>query len=414
LKIEKYTIGIGDRFACQGVAQLRALVQARAVGIDVCPAWNKSNREHLMINSKPDDVRAEADRAVAELGWNQPYYVDADHINLKNVDAFIGASDYYTIDVADFIGEAADPDAVKAFVKEFRRYAGPFSVPGIDRKLELGNADLEAAAQRFLLAIQQAARIYRYIETNKGSDKFVAEISIDETDTPRTPVELFLILAMIGLEEIPVQMIAPKFASRFNKGIDYAGDLRQFETEFAEDLSVIAFAVSEFQLPKTLKLSVHSGSDKFSLYPIINRLLKTRPAGLHLKTAGTTWLEEVCGLAESGGEGLEVAKEIYVRAFERFHELTEPYKTVIDIDRSKLPDPKTVVGWGSEDYVNALRHGQASPEYNPHLRQLLHVGFRVAAEMGERFTDALKANEEIIARRVTENLFCRHLLPVFG
>jgi hypothetical protein len=414
LKIEKYTIGIGDRFACQGIAQLRALAQAHAAGIAVYPVWNKSNREHLMINSKPDDVRAEADHAVAKLGWNRPYYVDADHINLKNVDAFVRASDYYTIDVADFIGRAADADAIKAFVDNGRRYTGLFSIPSIERRLELSNTDLEVVARKFLAAMQEAARIYRYIEAKKGRDGFVAEISIDETDSAQSPVELFLILAMIGLEGIPVQMIAPKFTGRFNKGIDYAGDLTQFETEFAEDLSVIAFAVSEFHLPKTLKLSVHSGSDKFSLYPIINRLIKARGAGLHLKTAGTTWLEEVCGLAESGGKGLEIAKQVYAQAFERFDELTEPYKTVIDIDKNKLPDPKTVMGWAANDYISALRHVESCPEFNPHLRQLLHIGFKLAAKMGQRFTDALKANEEIIGRRVTENLFQRHLLPVFG
>lgn len=241
-----------------------------------------------MINSKPDDVRTEADHAVAKLGWNRPYYLDADHINLKNVDAFVQASDYYTIDVADFIGRAADPDAIKAFMDKVRRYTEQFFIPGIDRKLDLGNTDLEVAARKLLMAMQEAARIYRYIEAKKGRDNFAAEISIDETDSAQSPVELFLILAMIGLEEIPVQMIAPKFTGRFNKGIDYAGDLTQFETEFAEDLSVIAFAVSEFHLPKTLKLGVHSGSDKFSIYPIINRLIKARGAGLHLKTAGTT------------------------------------------------------------------------------------------------------------------------------
>src|ERR1700755_712941 len=128
---------------------------------------------------------------------------------------------------------------------------------------------------------------------------------------PQTPVELLLILAMIQIEEIPVQTIAPKFTGRFNKGIDYRGDVAQFEKEFDEDLSVIAFAIREFGLPPTLKLSVHSGSDKFSLYPIINRLIKKHEAGLHVKTAGTTWLEEVIGLAESGGEGLELVKEVY-------------------------------------------------------------------------------------------------------
>src|SRR5207248_5921456 len=143
---------------------------------------------------------------------------------------------------------------------------------------------------------------------------------------------------MIAREGIPAQTIAPKFTGRFNKGVDYVGNLAQFEKEFDEDLFVIAFAISEFGMPSTLKLSVHSGSDKFSLYPIINRLLKKHDAGLHVKTAGTTWLEEVIGLAESGGEGLEIAKEVYSGAFDRFDELTGPYATVIDIDKAKLPE----------------------------------------------------------------------------
>jgi hypothetical protein len=414
LKVEKYTFGVGDRFAHQGQAQLRAFLRAREVGIDVCPVWNKSHREHLMIGSKPGDVRAEADAAITALRWQGKYYVDADHIGLKTVDAFIGASDFYTVDVADFTGKPADPDAIEGLVKETRPYAGSLSIPGIDRPLEVSKEDLHSAARKFLLAVQEASRIYRYIETKKGRDNFVTEISIDETDAPQSPVELFLILAMIAREGIPVQTIAPKFTGRFNKGVDYAGDLAQFAKEFAEDLSVIAFAVREFGLPETLKLSVHSGSDKFSLYPIINRLIKKHDAGVHIKTAGTTWLEEVGGLAESDREGLQIAKEIYSRCFERSAELIAPYRTVTDIDQSKLPNPKVVAGWSSTEYVSALQHGRSGPEYNPHLRQLLHVGFKIAAEMGERFRDALKANEPTISRNVTANLFGYHLLPIFA
>jgi hypothetical protein len=227
-------------------------------------------------------------------------------------------------------------------------------------------------------------------------------------------VELFLILAMIAEEGIPVQTIAPKFTGRLNKGVDYVGDLGQFEKEFDEDLSVIAFAVREFGLSDTLKLSVHSGSDKFSIYSIINRLIKKHDAGLHVKTAGTTWLEEVIGLAESGGEGLEIVKEIYAQAHEHFAELAAPYSTVIDIDPGKLPSPKVVSDWGSAQYASALRHVESSPDYNPHFRQLLHVGFKVAAGMGKRFTDALEANEGVVGRNVTENLFERHLRPIFA
>jgi len=135
---------------------------------------------------------------------------------------------------------------------------------------------------------------------------------------------------------------------------------------------------------------------------------------LHVKTCGTTWLEEVIGLAESGGEGLELVKEIYAQVRDHFTELVAPYSTVIDIDPDKLPHPKSVMGWSSSQYVDALRHVESSSRYNPNFRQLLHVGFKVAAGMGKRFTGALEANEEIVGRNVTRNLFERHLKPIFA
>ena len=414
MKIQKYTFGTGDRFAHQGSAQLRAILKAREGGVDVHPVWNKSNREHTIIKSKPDDVRAEADAAVTALGFTGAYYVDADHIGLKTVEAFIPGSNFFTLDVADFTGKAAESDAVETFLKAVRHYTGSLSIPGIDRPFEITEETVRGAAGKFLLAVQEAGRIYRHVEARKGKESFVTEVSVDETDSPQNPVELFLILAMIAGERIPVQTIAPKFTGRFNKGVDYVGDLGQFEREFDEDLSVIAFAIREFGLADSLKLSVHSGSDKFSIYPIINQLIKKHDAGLHVKTAGTTWLEEVIGLAESGGEGLELAKEIYSQARDHFAELVAPYSTVIDIDPAKLPHPKSVMGWSSTEYANALRHVKSSPDYNPNFRQLLHVGFKVAAGMGQRFTGALEANEEIVGRNVTQNLFSRHLLPLFG
>ena len=414
MKIQKYTFGTGDRFAHQGSAQLRAILKAREGGVDVHPVWNKSNREHTIIKSKPDDVRAEADAAVTALGFTGDYYVDADHIALKTVEAFIPGSNFFTLDVADFTGKAAESDAVETFLKAVRHHTGSLSIPGIDRPFEITEGTVRGAAGKFLLAVQEAGRIYRHVEERKGRENFVTEVSVDETDAPQNPVELFLILAMIAGERIPVQTIAPKFTGRFNKGVDYVGDLGQFEREFDEDLSVIAFAIREFGLADSLKLSVHSGSDKFSIYPIINQLIKKHDAGLHVKTAGTTWLEEVIGLAEAGGEGLELAKEIYSQARDHFAELVAPYSTVIDIDPAKLPHPKSVMGWSSTEYANALRHVESSPDYNPNFRQLLHVGFKVAAGMGQRFTDALEANEEIVGRNVTQNLFSRHLLPLFG
>jgi hypothetical protein len=235
---------------------------------------------------------------------------------------------------------------------------------------------------------------------------------MDETDQPQTPVEMLFILAAIADEGIPAQTIAPKFTGRFNKGVDYVGDVAQFGKEFEQDLAVIAFAVSQFGLPQELKLSVHSGSDKFSIYGPINKALKKFGAGLHLKTAGTTWLEELIGLALAGGEGLSISKEVYTNAMGRFDELCGPYATVIDIDKSGLPSPETVEKWSGEQYADALRHDQSCAGYNPNFRQLLHVGYKVAAEMGDEFLDALKRYEETIAQNVTQNIFERHIKPI--
>jgi tagaturonate epimerase len=413
MKIEKYSLGMGDRFARQGRAQLQAVVQARELGIELTPVWNKSNREHTIVKSEPGSVRREAEAAVAALGWTGAYRVDADHINLTNVDRFLEASDFYTIDVADYTGKAVEGGEIGKFVDDCGKYLGALAVPGLATPLTVDTATVEKAAHKFLGAMQEAGRIYRHIAKRKGDD-FIAEVSVDETDEPQTPVELLLILLMLARAKLPCQTIAPKFTGRFNKGVDYVGDLAQFEKEFDEDLCVVRYAIQEFGLPATLKLSVHSGSDKFSLYPVINRLLKKHGMGVHVKTAGTTWLEEIIGLAEAGDEGLKIAREIYAAAHGRFDELVKPYAPVVDIDPTRLPSPATVKGWSSEQFQAALRHDLSNPEYNHHFRQLLHVSFKIAAEMDARYTDALAANETIIARNVTGNLFDRHIVPLFS
>ena len=136
-------------------------------------------------------------------------------------------------------------------------------------------------------------------------------------------------------------------------------------------------------------------------------------AGLHIKTAGTNWLEEVIGLAESGGSGLELAKEIYAQALAKKEALCEPYATVIDIDFAKLPSAETVNDWTSEQFTGALRHDQSNSAYDPNVRQLLHVGFKIAAQLGDTYIKALHDNRETVSRCVTENLLDRHMKPLF-
>jgi hypothetical protein len=414
MKLAKFSIGMGDRFAHQGVAQLRAIVKANSFGLDISPVWNKSNREHIYVHSKPEDVRNEADAAVAALGFKGKYFVDADHINLTTVAPFVETADFFTLDVAAFIGKPSAEADVKAFVASCSKYMGDLVIPGMEKPLHVTTELLEEIASKFLAATQQASEIYQYLVEKKGAGNFVTEVSMDEVESPQTPVYLLFILKMLADKGVPAQTIAPKFTGRFNKGVDYRGDLQQFAKEFEEDVLVIDYAVKEFGLPEELKLSIHSGSDKFSIYPIMADVIKKYDKGLHLKTAGTTWLEEVIGLAVAGGDGLELAKKIYANSLNRSEELCAPYADVIDIDTAQLPTVEEVKGWSSDKFANTLRHIPGHPDYNSNFRQLIHVAYKVAAELGDEYYDMLKKYSDVIGNCVEENIYERHLKRLFN
>lgn len=409
MELGKISIGMGDRFAHQGVAQLRAIVKANQAGHDISPVWNKSNREHIYVHSHPADVRKEADHAVATLGFKGKYFVDADHINLSTVAPFVETADLFTLDVAAFIGKPSADEDVQKFVDSCTRYMGDLQIPGIQQPIKVTRELLVEIASRFLAATQQAFEIYQYLVDKKGKGNFITEVSMDEVEHPQTPVYLFFILKMLADKGVPAQTIAPKFTGRFNKGVDYRGDLDQFAREFEEDILVIDYAVKQFGLPKELKLSVHSGSDKFSIYPIMASIIKKHDKGLHLKTAGTTWLEEVIGLALAGGDGLEMAKEIYAGSYNRREELCAPYADVIDIDPARLPSVEEVNNWSGDKLANTLRHIPGHPDYNADFRQLVHVAYKVAAEKGDAYYAMLEKYSEVVGNCVEENIYERHL-----
>ena len=411
--IERFSIGTGDRFGRQGLAQIAAFRKARDKGVIAAIVWNKSNREHILIGTSPADQRAAADRAIRESGWDGPYYVDADHVGLATVDAFAPHCDFFTLDVADFIGKEAGAEALETFLERQKDLPGS---PGLPARLDA--SAMRAAAGRYLYAVGEAARIYRRVRELRGlglgdDDDFVTEVSMDETETPQSPAELAVILAALADEGVPVQTIAPKFRGRFNKGVDYVGEVGAFLEEFRADLGVARWASSALGLPASLKLSIHTGSDKFSLYEGIGSIVRKEGAGLHLKTAGTTWLEEIVGLAEAGGDGLAIAKEVYRGAYERFDEVVAPYAAVVDIDRAGLPSPSAVDAWDGPALAAALRHVPSDPRFRSGMRQLVHVGFKVAAAMGRRYLDALERHEAVVSRNVTANLWERHLAPLF-
>jgi len=415
MKIGKYSFGVGDRFSHEGVAQLKGLLKAeKEFGVSFVPVWNKSNREHNIVGTEPTETRKEADAAVKALGYTGQYFVDADHINMPNVDRFIPVSDFFTIDVADYIGQKADEAAVEAFVEANKRFIGEVCIPGIEEPFQITEEQVRAIAGQYLVAVQEAGRIYRHIAEKKGVDNFVTEVSMDEVMEPQTPVEILFILSALAAEKIPAQTFAPKFTGRFNKGVDYRGDIKQFEKEFEEDLLVIDYAVKEFGLPDNLKLSIHSGSDKFSIYPIMGRLIRKYDKGIHIKTAGTTWLEENIGLAVADPKALELAKKIYVNALGRMDELTIPYAAVIDVDVNALPSPEEVEKWDAETYARTMRHNPEDPMFNSSFRQLIHVSYKIAAELGDEYYPALERHTDVIAEQVIENLCTRHIKRLFG
>ena len=414
MKLAKYTIGCGDRFAQEASAQLAAYEKIAADGVNVIPVWNKSNREHEIIGTEPTSVKEAAAEAVKTAGWTGEWHVDADHINLGTVNRFIESSDFFTLDVADGIGGSVDEADIAAFLKKHADLVGrPLEIEGLEEALIIDKERAQAIAGNYLPAVRDAGKIYRHILNAKGEGNFIAEVSMDETDTPQGPSELLLILAAIADQGIPTQTIAPRFSGRFNKGVEYVGDPKIFAPEFEADLLVLRHAVGAFGLPENLKLSVHSGSDKFAIYPEIGRLLKKHGAGLHLKTAGTTWLEEIIGLAEAGSAGLELAKTVYSEAYLQKEALCAPYAEVINIDYTKLPEPMAVTEWTSEEYVRALRHDASDELYNIDLRQLIHVGYKVAAKMGDKYLEALAEHRDSVARNVTFNLYERHMKPLF-
>lgn len=411
--LSKYSLGVGDRFSHEGKAQLKAIMKANEAGLEIVPVWNKSNREHTYVHSTPVDTRKEADEAVKALGYKGQYLVDADHINLNTVAPFVPVSDFFTLDVAAYIGKESPKTEIEAFLSSCQNYIGRLSIPGMAEPLDITRELIEEIAGKFLAATQQASEIYNYLRKEKGEGNFITEVSMDEVETPQTPIELLFILKMLADKGVPAQTIAPKFTGRFNKGVDYVGNLDQFAKEFEEDVLVIDYAVKEFGLPKELKLSVHSGSDKFSIYPIMAKIIKKYDKGLHLKTAGTTWLEEVIGLAIAGDDGLDAAKKIYAASHDRKEELCAPYADVIDIDASKLPSIDEVKEWSGEKFANTLRHIPGHPDYNPNFRQLIHVAYKVAAEMGTEYTSLLEKYADVVGNCVEENLYDRHLKRLF-
>jgi hypothetical protein len=408
-----FSLGIGDRFGQQGNPQLNAIIEAEKKGVAITPVWNKSNREHIFTGSRPEDVRAEADSAVRKAGFARSYFVDADHINIETAERFIESSDFFTIDVASSIGKRAPDERIISFTDSCSKYFHGVNIPGIKHRFSCSERQIHDIAEKYLQASLKAGEINRLISDKKKNDDFVIEVSMDEVSQPQTPLEIFFILKMLRDESIPVQTIAPKFSGRFNKGIDYAGSIHDFTSEFENDLMVVSHAIHEFGLHENLKISVHSGSDKFSIYPVMKSLLSKHGMGIHVKTAGTTWLEEVIGLSEAGGEALGFVKDIYFSSLENLNELCAPYSDVISIKHEQLPSADEVRHWNGQKFASCIRHNPQDSSYNPDMRQLMHIAYKLAARNSPSYLELIRINRDLISHGVFENLYERHICKLF-
>ncbi len=404
-QLGKFSIGLGDRFGRQGKYQLEAVCELLKRRIEVIPVWNKSHREHLNTHTSPESVLQEAQEAVSEVKWKRAFHVDADHITLKTVPGYIASSDYFTIDVAHEIGHPKSFSGADECVESFLACLPP------QRRHMYHDDQLRHWAQKYGHAANQAGLIYAQIREAKGSDNFIAEVSMDEVETFQTPGELFFILFLLKSNGIHLQTIAPKFPGRFNKGIDYDGDTLEFARYFEQYLLCVSDAVKYFNLPKNLKLSIHTGSDKFSLYPVMGTLIRKYKQGIHLKTAGTTWLEEVAGLAEAGET--KYIQSLYEQALDRYEELTEAYRDVLNIQYDKLPSASIFRNKTGFALAKMIRHSKES-SYDPNVRQLMHTAYKIAAEDRNTLLEKIDLHSGLIGKRVCNNILKNHLIPLFG
>jgi hypothetical protein len=337
---------------------------------------------------------------VFQAGWRKPWGADADHLKTEqDVDSFTAAGfTLFTIDPGDHVdaeAETAVPAEVKAKVEALpwdsleataqdmdRRYLGRAFDLG-DLSLTLDQASLHRAAAKYGRAVAHTAAMYRHLADTMGDAPFELEVSVDETETPTSPAEHLYVASELQRLGVRWVSLAPRYVGRFEKGVDYIGDLGVFEAELVAH-AAIARALGPY------KLSIHSGSDKFSIYSIIAKLTR----GLvHLKTAGTSYLEALRAVAQVDvaffREILALARDRYETDRATYHVSAELAKVPDSLDDAELP--------GLLDQFDA--------------RQVLHVTFGSALDaFGERLLAALRAHDEIYSS-LLEAHFRRHLSP---
>jgi hypothetical protein len=391
--------GSGDRLGLATPGHIRAF---REVGGIAPILAQQSMRENARTGRSPQQVMDDAMWGVFQEGWREPWGSDADHLKTtEHVDLCVAAGyTFYTIDPGDHVDNAAHTDPLEVLRRKYEalpwdrleatpadmrdRYLGQTHLIG-GLSLAYDETSLLRAVVKYGRAIAHTTEMYRHLKRAKGDAPFDLEVSVDETETPTTPLEHLFIaseLKRLGVEWVS---LAPRYVGRFEKGVDYIGDLETFEDSFTKH-AAIARAVGPY------KLSIHSGSDKFSIYP----MMAEHTYGLsHLKTAGTSYLEALRAVAQVDPD---LFREILALAIERYPEDRATYHVSAEVD--KVPAPETL---GDEALENVLDTFDG--------REVLHVTFgSVLDRMGDELKAVLDEHEEAHYAALRTH-FIKHLAP---
>jgi hypothetical protein len=395
----KKSAGCGDRLGLATPGHIRAI---RTAGEMAPIVAQQSMRENARTGRSVQDVMDDATWGVFQEGWREPWGADADHLKTTDdVDLCVAAGyTFFTVDPGDHVDNEAHTaplevlkdkihalpwDALEDSPQDLHeRYLNrQFQVEGLILKFD--ELALARASGKYGRAIAHTVRMYRHLSVAMGKRTFELEVSVDETETPTSPLEHFFVaneLRRLGVQWVS---LAPRYIGQFEKGVDYIGDLDEFDVEMAKHAAIA-------RMMGPYKLSIHSGSDKFSVYPIF-----AKHAGdlVHLKTAGTSYLEAVRAIASVDPEFF---REILALALERYDEDRATYH--VSAEASRVPSPDELAD-GELAGVLDLFDG----------REVLHVTFgSVLDKFGERLLTVLDANEEAHYAAL-EAHFIRHISP---
>jgi tagaturonate epimerase len=394
------SFGFGDRIGLATPGHIAAL---RAAGGGIAPIFaQQSVRENSRIGRTPQQVLDDAMWGILEKGWRAPWGADADHVKeIAHVAPFVQAGyTFYTIDPSDHVDNAAQTDdlitlrqkcdqlpwsqlatTAEALIAEY--CAAPISLAGV--ALCFDEVVLRRALAKYGRALAHTFTLTSEIRRQLGHKSFDLEMSVDETDTPTSAEEHYFIANELLKRDAPVVSLAPRFVGKFQKGVDYMGDLAEFETELARHAAIM----HHFD---AYKLSIHTGSDKFTIYGLINRYANGR---VHVKTAGTSYLEALRVISQSNAP---LFRQILDLAHERFDKERKTY--YLDCRPEQVPD--------SRQLPDAALPGLLD-DFD--ARQLLHVTFGSALDLfGGALQTALRQDEAAYEAALTAH-FERHLRP---